>query len=143
MKATLSLILLSLTALAARNLKLDQLPAVVQSAVTAQTANAVVVGISKESEHGRILYEIETRVKGKVRDLMIDEAGRVVSVEEEVELASVPEAARKAIEKRAAGSTIKIVEKITEGSTVGYEATILRNGKISEFVVNADGSPRK
>ena len=70
--------------------------------------------------------------------------GAVVEVEEAVDLSGIPAPAKAAIEKRAAGGTIKKVESVTHGSTVSYEAAIrTKTGKNVEVDVNADGSVHK
>lgn len=123
--------------------KLGNLPPAVQAAVKEQTKNAMLVGLSTEKE-GRTLYEVETKVNGKGRDLLLDQNGAVVETEEEVALDSIPAAAKAAIQKRATGATITKVEKLTAGSAISYEAVIrTRAGKNVEVGVNADGTPHK
>jgi uncharacterized membrane protein YkoI len=129
--------------LADTKIKMEDLPPAVQAAVKEQIKNATLVGLSKEVEKGKTMYEVETKVNGKARDLVLDAAGKVVSVEEEVDIATIPAAAKAAIEKKATGGKIKKVETVTEGSKVSYEAAIEKNGKSSEFAVNADGSVHK
>ena len=124
-------------------LKLENLPAPVQATVREQTKNATLVGVSKEVEKGKTMYEVETKMNGKARDLMVDSAGKITSVEEEVDISAIPAAARAVIQKKATGGTVKRVEILTEGSSVAYEATIQIKGKNSEFIVNADGSAHK
>jgi hypothetical protein len=87
--------------------------------------------------------EVETRVNGKSRDLTIDAAGALVSVEEPVWIDAIPAAAKAAIEKLAVGGKIKSVESVTKGQTVTYEAVIVKGLKKSEVVVAADGSVQK
>jgi uncharacterized membrane protein YkoI len=123
--------------------KMADLPPAVQAAVKEQTKNSTLVGLAKEVEKGKTLYEAETKVNGKTRDISFDSAGKIVSVEEEVDISSIPAAARTAIEKKAAGAKIKLVETVTEGGKTWYEAAIEKGGKSSEFVVNADGSVHK
>lgn len=124
--------------------KLESLPAPVQTAIRAQAANATILDISKETEKGKTTFEVETKVNGKTRDFNLDAAGAVLVIEEEVDLDSVPVAARTALQKRAGSGTIDKVEKVTAGSTISYEAAIKsKAGKKSELSVNADGSPHK
>lgn len=93
---------------------------------------------------GKTTYEIETRVNGKGRDIVIDKSGALLEVEEEVDLVAIPAAAQDALRKRAAGGTIKKVETLTQGSKVSYEAAIMtKAGKRIEAGVNADGSRHK
>ena len=56
-------------------------------------------------------------------------------------LDAIPPAARAALEKEAAGGKITKVESVAKGTTVTYEAAILKAGKRSEAAVAADGSP--
>jgi uncharacterized membrane protein YkoI len=130
--------------LAETKVKLESLPPAVQAAVKEQTKSATLVGLSKETEKGKTQYEVETSVNGKSRDVTLDKTGAVVEVEEEVDLSTVPAAAKAAFEKRAAGGAITKVEKLTAGSVVSYEAAItLKSGKKTEVGVNADGTPHK
>jgi len=132
------------TVLAAqKKIKIQDLPPTVQQTVKEQTRNATLVGLMKEVENGKTVFELETKVNGRGRDLMIDGSGAVLSVEEEVTLDSIPAAARAAIEKQAAGGKITKVETLTKGKTVTYEAAVVRKGKTSEIAVAADGSAVK
>jgi uncharacterized membrane protein YkoI len=124
-------------------LKVEDLPPAVQKTVQEQTRNATLVGLSAEKENGKTVYELETKVNGKGRDLMFGSDGAVLSVEEEVALDSIPPAAKAAIEKRAGGGKINRVETLTRGKSVVYEAVIIRGGKSSEFTVTAEGAPTK
>jgi uncharacterized membrane protein YkoI len=137
--------LLSVTPLvsAETKVKLEDLPPAVKNAVAEQTKGATLIGITKEKEKGKLVYEVETKVDNRTRDLIFNEKGTVLTVEQEIDLATVPAAAKDAIQKKAGGAEIKKVESVTEGSAVTYEATISRKGKTSEFSVNADGSPKK
>jgi uncharacterized membrane protein YkoI len=102
------------------------------------------MGLSKETERGKTVYEVETKVNGKGRDLVLDQAGTVVETEEEVDLDAIPAAAKAAIQKRAPGGTIVKVERLTARSAVSYEAAVrTKAGRNIEVGVNADGSPHK
>jgi uncharacterized membrane protein YkoI len=111
--------------------------------VTDQTKGAQIKGMSKEVEKGQTMYEVETMVNGKSRDLLIDAAGALVSVEEPVTIDTIPAPAKATMEKLAAGGKIKSVESVTKGQTVTYEAVIVKGLKKSEVVVTADGSVQK
>jgi uncharacterized membrane protein YkoI len=124
--------------------KVEDLPAAVQKTVKEQTQSAKLVGVSTEKEGGKTVYELETTVNGKSRDLMIDSAGAILSVEVEVALDSIPAAAQTAIQKKAGGGKITKVETVTTGSEVSYEAAYTsKSGKKAEVGVNADGTPHK
>ena len=125
-------------------LKLESLPAPVQNTVKEQTKSAKLVGVTKEKEGGKTVYELETMADGKSRDLMIDAAGAIISVEQQVDLESIPAAAQAAIQKKAGGGKITKVETVTKGSDVSYEAAYTtQSGKKAEYGVNADGTAHK
>jgi uncharacterized membrane protein YkoI len=130
--------------LADTKIKMEDLPAAVQQAVKEQIKDATLVGLSKEVEKGKTTYEAETKVKGKSRDIEFDSKGAVLSIEQEVDMASIPAAAKAAIEQKTAGGTIKKVESVTSGTAVRYEAAVkTKAGKNIEIAVNADGSVHK
>ena len=93
---------------------------------------------------GKTIYEVEMTVNGHGKDISMDAQGNVVEVEEEVEIASIPEGARTAIEKGAAGGKILKVEAVSDGSGSpnAYEAHVRKADKQSEVRVAPDGSPK-
>jgi uncharacterized membrane protein YkoI len=119
----------------------SELPPAVQKTAQAESQGATVKGYSKEVEHGKLTYEVEMVVNGKPRDVSIDPSGKVVEVEQEVSLESVPAAALTAIQREAKGGSVAKVEEVKSDSETAYEAQILSNGKQREVRVHADGSP--
>jgi len=137
-------LLLAGSAIAESKLKVESLPPAVQKTVNEQTQHAKLVGLSREKEGGKTVYELETMVNDKSRDLIIDSAGTILSVEDEVALDTIPEAAKKAIQEKVAAGKITKVETVTKGSEVSYEAAYTsKSGKKAEYGVNADGTPHK
>lgn len=126
---------------AEKKMKVQDLPPAVQKTVQQETQNATLVGLSKEVEKGKTVYELETKKSnGQTRDMMIDAAGAILSVEEEVGLESLPAAAKAAIEKAAMGGKVTKVEAVTEGKDLSYEAEIAKKAKKSSIIVKPDGS---
>jgi uncharacterized membrane protein YkoI len=123
-----------------QRIRLDDMPAVVQQAVKEQSRGAVVRGYSKELENGKLSYEAELTINGHSKDISFDEAGKVVTVEEEVALETIPAAARESILKAAGTGKIKKVERVQENDATSYEAVIVRNGKKRELKVDANGT---
>jgi uncharacterized membrane protein YkoI len=119
-------------------ISLKQLPAAVQKAVQENLDGGTIKGVSTEKEKGKTFYEVETLRAGHGRDLLFDAAGQLVSVEEEVALDAVPEAARTALTAR---GTVRKVELVTKGQVVFYEAVVEQKGKRSEVAVDAAGKP--
>jgi hypothetical protein len=125
-----------------RPVKMQDLPSAVQTTVREQSRGATVRGLSQEVENGQTFYEVELRIKGRKRDVLIDAGGKVVEVEEQVMLTELPPAARAGIIKRAGKGKILIVESITRNNIlVGYEAHIKTAGRISEIIVDPEGKP--
>ena len=133
----------SLALAAEKKVKMEDLPPAVQQAIKDNTKDSTLVGIAKDVENGKTEYEAETKVNGHGKDITFDESGKLLAVEEEVSLDSLPAAAKAAIEKQAAGAKIKKVEKITAGEKIIFEAGLVKNGKKSEVIVAPDGSPAK
>ena len=124
-------------------MKPEELPSAVKSALREQRKGATVLGASSERENGRMTYEVQTRLAGKSRDLTFSGDGSLLEIEEEVDLDSLPMAAKEAIQKRSAGGVIRKVESVTHGSSTSYEADVKsKTGKRQEVAVNADGSAR-
>lgn len=136
-------ILLSCVSAAEVKVKMSDLPRAVQAAVQEQSKGATVRGLTKEVENGKTEYEAELTVSGHNRDVSFDTAGKVIAVEDEVPLSSVPGAARAAIQKAAEGGTVRKVELVKENGKTFYEASIKKGGKSSEIQVDAGGAPIK
>ena len=142
--AGLAVLSLAVVATAAEKpMKLRELPPAVQKAMREETKGARVKGYAKETEDGKVFYEVETTRDGRARDISFDPSGALVSVEEEVSLESLPAAARAAIQKAAVGGRIGLVEKVTAHGELTYEAHVTKGAKKSEVVVKEDGSPAK
>ena len=125
-----------------RKIAMKDLPPAVQQAIKDQ-GGATVRGLAKEVDKGKTLYEAELTVKGHSKDIMFDEQGTMVSVEEESALDQIPPAARTAIEKATGSGKVSAVEKLTEGGHVFYEAQVTKGGKRSEVKVDASGVAAK
>ena len=123
-----------------KRVRMRDLPAAVQQTVREQSRGATVRGLSQETEDGKTNYEVELKVNGHNKDVLIDPSGAVVEVEEQVTLDSLPVAVRTAIEQNAGGGRVVEVESITEGNTLtGYEAHVRKAGKSLEIKVSPAG----
>jgi len=127
---------------AAKSLQVKDLPAAVQKTVQETLKGAEIKSISKEVEKGVTQYEVETMLNGKHRDFNVDAKGKLIVVEEEVDLAGIPAAAKAAIEKKIAGGKLKMVETVDKGDgAVLYEASYTtKAGKSAAVLVRADGT---
>jgi uncharacterized membrane protein YkoI len=131
-------------AVADTKMSFSDLPPPVRTAVKEQLRGAQIVGAGSEEEHGRTIYEVETMLNGKSRDLSFDAAGKLLEVEQQVDISGIPAAAKAALEKTSAGGSIRKVEMVTAGDSVSYEASVVTQaGKHREVAVNPDGTPHR
>ena len=117
------------------------LPPAVKATVEAESKGATVKGISSERENGKTVYELETLVNGRTRDLMIDSAGKVYVVEEQLDAATAPAPVRTALEAK---GRIVVLESVTRDGKTTYEGQVQpAKGKKIVLELNADGTPVK
>lgn len=122
----------------------SDLPTQVQTSAKHELQGGKIVGASSEKENGQTTYEVETMLNGKSRDLSFDRSGKLLEVEQQVDVDSLPAAVRTALEKRSAGGNIRKVESVTAGNSVSYEASVTtKSGKHTEIAVNPDGTPHR
>lgn len=107
-----------------------------------QTKGAKIRGFSAEKENGQTFYEAELMVDGHSKDILVDENGTVVEVEEQVLIESLAPAVRGGLQDKAGSGKLLKVEKLSKkGKLVAYEAKVLTNGNRSEVQVGPDGKP--
>lgn len=124
-----------------RRIPRSELPAAVAATVDRETKGATIKGFTAERENGQMTYEAETVVNGRTRDIEIAKDGRVNVIEEEVDMTSLPTKVQQALSAKASGGQITKVESLAKmGKLVAYEATMIRNGRHSEFQVGPNGS---
>jgi hypothetical protein len=137
--------LLAGAALAQKKLALKDLPVEAQKTIQAELRGAEIKNIDKEVEKGVTQYEVESVLKGKHRDFNVDAEGKLLVVEEEVDISSIPAAAKAAIEKKVGGGKLGMVETVTKGNGATlYEASFTtKAGKKGSILVKADGTETK
>ena len=141
---TASLVLCFSAAFARKKLALKDLPPAVQQTVQAELKGGEIRNIGKETEHGVTQYEIETMLNGKHRDFDVDTKGKLVEVEEETAIDSLPAPAKAAIMKKVADGKLGMVELFMRGGETMYEAEYTtKTGKKREVLVKADGTETK
>src|SRR5262245_49344501 len=70
-----------------RPAQMKELPQAVQATVREQNRGAVMRGLSIETENDQTFYEASLKVKGRIRDVLIDPTGAVGEIEEQVTVA--------------------------------------------------------
>ncbi|MFY9609303.1 MAG: hypothetical protein WAU45_11905 [Blastocatellia bacterium] len=120
--------------------KMKNLPEVVRKTVREQSKGATIQGLSKETEDGKIYYEVELKVNGHNKDVLIDSTGAVVEVEEEIGMGSLPVTVKAEIDRHVGAGKITMVESVSKNNVVvAYEAHIRTGKKYSEVKVGSDG----
>jgi len=107
--------------------------------IKTDAAGATVRGYSKEAEEGKTFYGVELRINGKTRDVTFDPEGKLISVEQEVEMGSVPAPVQDALKKAAGKRRITLVEKIEKLGATYYEAHV-KKGLFGEDEVKVDAA---
>jgi hypothetical protein len=119
-----------------------QLPPAVEKAVQQNSQDATIKGFSQEIEHRATFYEAEMTINGHSKDVLFDQQGHIIEIEEEVAFDSLPAAVKQGLQSKASDGKIGKVESLTkQGKLVAYEAKVTRNGQKSEIQVGPDGKP--
>lgn len=123
-----------------RKVRRADLPRAVQSTIDTETKGSTIRGYSKEVERGKTYYEVQTLQHGRSRDILIDADGKVVELEEEVAIDSLPSSVKKVLESKAGNGKIGKIESLTKhGKLVAYEATVTKGATRSEIQVGPAG----
>ena len=136
---------LSLTTIALgqeKKIERKDLPPAVEKTVEAESQGATIKGFSQEKENGQINYEAEMSVNGHSKDLLVDPNGKVVEVEEQVPLDSLPAAVKEGLQAKIGAGKILKVESLTKhDQIVAYEAKVQIDGRKKEIQVDPAGKP--
>ena len=123
-----------------KKLARKDLPPAVEKTVAEQSKGATITGFSTEVEDGKKIYEAALVVDGHGRDISMDKDGRVLEIEDEVKLASLPAAVQDGLKAAAGKGTLGKVEALSKnGKLVAYESVVTLAGKHHEVQVGPDG----
>jgi hypothetical protein len=136
------LVLAASAAAQEKKIRRSDLPLAVEKAVVEQSKGATIRGFNEEKENGQTTYEAEMIVNGHTKDVQMDATGTVIEVEEQVNLETLPQRVKDALQTKAGKGKITKLESITKkDKLVAYEAQVLTEGKKSEIQVGPDGAP--
>lgn len=140
---TASLLAMAFTvnaAAAEKRISRAQLPKAVRRTADEQSRGATVRQYTTDFENGRREYEIEMISDGHSKDVAIAPDGRLLEIEEEVNINALPAQIVSALRKRAGRGQITKVESVRKnGTVVAYEAQVHTAGKHSEIQVGPNG----
>lgn len=119
----------------------SEMPVAVQKTAQEQSKGATVKGYSKDKENGQVEYEVEMIVDGHSKDVTIAPDGRVLEVEEQVQLSDLSADVQRGLKAKAGKGEITKVESIVKnGTLVAYEAQVKMNGRHIEVQVGPNGN---
>lgn len=133
----------------AKKVPLDKVPKAVMDAINGRFPGAKIGSVEKETEDGKVVYDVELKHKDRKYEMDIQEDGTILEIEKEVALKDVPEAVLKALEAKYPKAAIKEVMEVNkvkgkEEKPIHYEATLeTADKKKQEVIVSLDGKSVK
>jgi hypothetical protein len=129
-------------------IKLEDAPQAVRDAIEGRFPGAKVSSTEKETEDGKIDYEIELTHKDSKYELHIKEDGTIEAIEKEIELKEVPEVVLKAVKDKYPDATIQGAMKVDtvkeKKETLDHYLIAVKIGdKKKEISVSLDGKTVK
>lgn len=133
---------LNTSALAQEGGRIDckQVPAPVMTVFKETYPTATVKGCAREADDDKTLYEIESVDGDANRDVVYDDDGQVIVIEELMNTASLPEPVQQAVREKAPKGEIEVAKKLTRGASVSYELQIHDAGTSKEIVFDPKGN---
>ncbi len=122
------------------------LPPAIQANFVKSYPEAKVLNVSKETENGKVEYQIESMDGTQRRDLIYLTDGTLVLYEELIPVSAVPKAVVDAVKTRYAKATISRSEKLFQNGTMTYELVLKGAPRVSEVELTPEGqwvSPKK
>jgi len=124
----------------------SKLPPKVSEAVKSRFPDATIVQVTKETENGEIVYDIEMTKNGKKHEMDCKEDGTLIDLQNEVSASDLPATAASAIKAKYPGSRIKevgeiLVVKDKKETREHFEVIIeTADKKELELTIKLDGS---
>lgn len=132
-------VLLLVPAAAAQGQRGDTLPTVVATAFRQAYPKATTLHVSRETQDGKVVYEVESRDGTTRRDLLYDPQGNVLEIEEMIPADSVPASVRAGLERDLPGATLVGAERVQRGDVVLYEVQGRKNGRSQYLTYDPEG----
>ncbi len=118
-----------------------QVPKVVIEALEKAYPEAKDVEFEKEMLDGKVVYEAEFKLNNSEYEVLFDADGKMLQIEETLDVKALPEPLIQAISKAYPNATIEDAEKVTkpDGTFSVYEVEIKNEGKKIELELDASG----
>ena len=114
--------------------------AAITKAFKAGYPSAVIKNVSKETEDGKVLYEVESMNGASTLDIVYSPDGTALEIEEGIQQETLPDAVKAAVQKAYPKGKIKTAEKLTRGTLSGFEITIAVGKKVTAMALDANGN---
>ncbi|MEP6663886.1 MAG: PepSY-like domain-containing protein, partial [Verrucomicrobiota bacterium] len=95
--------------------------------------------IHKSTEDDEVFYDVRGMKNGKHVEMSLTAGGKILSMEQEMDLAKIPEAVQKILKEHADGSKIEKIVKQTEDDEITYEAEVNKGGRNFSFDFSSTG----
>ncbi len=135
------------------SIKPSDLPKAVVSAVKAKFPKGEITKAAKEEDHGKTIYEAIVTVEGKTIDVAVSAKGKILEIEQPVEVAKLPEAVASALKAKYPEAKIKKAEHVVKFEDEGddddeeekfFEVVLASEGKAAfEVKISAKGKVLK
>jgi uncharacterized membrane protein YkoI len=123
-----------------KKIPLSEVPEKVMTAVKDKFPGAEITGAEKETEEGKVIYEINLKHKGQKIDAEFTPEGEFLEMEAVIDIKDLPKAVTEAIKAKYPDGEFKRAEKVTKkDDSVTYEVVVQSGDKKGEVVVDPDG----
>ena len=123
----------------AQKITLAELPAPVRATINKEMPSAEIKLIEKEEEHGKVVYDVEAKVKGQDVEMDISSDGKVLTREERVPFASLPTAVRLAAKDYFGGTENLVASREFEEGKTFYEVEGTKGNQKAAVKFTGDG----
>jgi hypothetical protein len=138
-----ALLAASVSQAAAKKVKKGDLPEEVRKTAERESTGARVVAYWQDDADGTSIYEVDLKVQGHDKGVLIDSDGGVIAVQEEVAWDDLAPGVQEGIRNLANGGKIGKAHSVSQGGdVVGYGADVERDGQTIHIEVGPDGRPR-
>jgi hypothetical protein len=137
-----ALLAASVASAEARKVKKADLPDEVRKTAERESQGARVVAYWQDDDDGTSIYEVDLKVNGHDKGVLIGPDGDVLAVQEDVAWDDLDPAVQEGIRNLADGGRIGKAHSVSQGgSVVGYGADVERDGQTIHVQVGPDGQP--
>jgi uncharacterized membrane protein YkoI len=127
-----------------KEISLAAVSAPARATIEKETASGHVDKITRETERGKVVYDVEATVSGKHMEYLVAEAtGELLGTEAPAEFSSLPQPVQAAAEKYFGATSGLTVMKGVEYGETHYEIEGIKNGKKAEVTFDPNGKEEK